>query len=344
MRVRAATASRMHAATTDIVASAFAPARRLHGAHTASCYSAAAAVTCGRLCILLSRAPLLPLFQTVFRSATTLARPPTPSHRTRESSAGRTLFRPHSYPQNRSPSPIVRERVRVNPLDAASAPFGGVSKDGVGNVSELPDKSDLSKPQLPPDCVPALRQQSQDQIHIVAIARQGHKHQPHEQHQWEQQPQQQQQQHEVAPYNHADEAQEKNEAVAKASNEGDFRMNDMAPGLVLRKESMLGSRTDTAGVTTPKAMSPVALSSLMVDEMAPSEFEDIPEMDQRDVAMSQEQSFLLDTMMSGRSVYFTGKAGSGKTAVIHRFIEDARKKGKIVGVTVSCSCKIILFF
>ncbi|KAI9207355.1 uncharacterized protein BJ171DRAFT_295805 [Polychytrium aggregatum] len=52
-----------------------------------------------------------------------------------------------------------------------------------------------------------------------------------------------------------------------------------------------------------------------------------------DVALSDDQQELLDLMKSGQSVYFSGKAGTGKTLVLKKFIEYAQQNGLRVAVT-----------
>ena len=48
-----------------------------------------------------------------------------------------------------------------------------------------------------------------------------------------------------------------------------------------------------------------------------------------------DQSEALQILKSGRSVFLTGQAGSGKTYVLKEYIKFLRGKGKLVGVTAS---------
>lgn len=50
--------------------------------------------------------------------------------------------------------------------------------------------------------------------------------------------------------------------------------------------------------------------------------------------LSNEQTELLNLLKSGHNVYFTGKAGSGKTEVLRIFIEHLRENRIKIGVTV----------
>ena len=51
-------------------------------------------------------------------------------------------------------------------------------------------------------------------------------------------------------------------------------------------------------------------------------------------SLSQEQTELFNIMKSGENVYFTGKAGSGKTEVLKIFIQYLRSNKVKLGVTV----------
>ncbi|KAI8918649.1 hypothetical protein DFJ77DRAFT_305185 [Powellomyces hirtus] len=52
------------------------------------------------------------------------------------------------------------------------------------------------------------------------------------------------------------------------------------------------------------------------------------------IVLSDEQESLIELLLSGKNVFFTGKAGTGKTEVLRQFVERARGLGKRVAVTV----------
>ena len=58
--------------------------------------------------------------------------------------------------------------------------------------------------------------------------------------------------------------------------------------------------------------------------------------------LSTEQKELLNLLESGKNVYFTGKAGSGKTEVLKRFIANLRRNKVKVGITVLLHVLILL--
>jgi hypothetical protein len=51
------------------------------------------------------------------------------------------------------------------------------------------------------------------------------------------------------------------------------------------------------------------------------------------IDLSTEQKSLLSLLKSGVNVYFTGKAGSGKTEVLRQFIQHLRKMRTKIGLT-----------
>ncbi|KAI9094575.1 hypothetical protein DFS34DRAFT_234433 [Phlyctochytrium arcticum] len=53
-----------------------------------------------------------------------------------------------------------------------------------------------------------------------------------------------------------------------------------------------------------------------------------------EIQLSPEQSRLVNLLMTGVNVFFTGKAGTGKSLVLREFIKMARSAGKKVAVTV----------
>ncbi|KAI8817051.1 P-loop containing nucleoside triphosphate hydrolase protein [Fimicolochytrium jonesii] len=52
-----------------------------------------------------------------------------------------------------------------------------------------------------------------------------------------------------------------------------------------------------------------------------------------DITLSEEQEQLLDLLMSGENVFYTGRAGTGKTVLLREFVKRAREAGKNVAVT-----------
>lgn len=52
-----------------------------------------------------------------------------------------------------------------------------------------------------------------------------------------------------------------------------------------------------------------------------------------DIILSEEQEQLLDLLMSGENVFYTGRAGTGKTVLLREFVKRAREMGKNVAVT-----------
>jgi DNA replication protein DnaC len=51
--------------------------------------------------------------------------------------------------------------------------------------------------------------------------------------------------------------------------------------------------------------------------------------------LSKEQQQLLDLMKSGKSVYFTGNAGTGKTILLKHFIQYLKETRKRFAITVN---------